>query len=219
MLTCGMYDYSGQWAFEVGVPAKSGVGGCVFMVIPNVCGIAVWSPRLDAIGNSARGVHVASELVKRVQLHNFEVFSGLSRKKVSLTMRKNEARQAEVGEFLYAAQQGDCASIAAQLHAGTQVGVSDYDGRTALHLAATEGHLAALQLLVDAADAAELSSRDRWGGTPPTTPSTTGTTSAPASSAPRALLRAKRSTGSNRALWSRTRCHGRRRSCFRGGRG
>lgn len=89
MLTCGMYDYSGQWAFEVGIPAKSGVGGCVFMVVPNVAGISVWSPRLDAVGNSTRGVHVAKELVKRVQFHNFEVFSGLSHTKMNATARHN----------------------------------------------------------------------------------------------------------------------------------
>ena len=84
MLTCGMYDYSGEWVYDVGVPAKSGVGGCVFMVIPNVCGISVWSPRLDENGNSVRGVHVAKELVKRLVMHAYEVSSGLSQTKIDM---------------------------------------------------------------------------------------------------------------------------------------
>ena len=58
MMSAGLYDYSGQWAYEIGVPAKSGVGGCMFMVIPNVCGISIWSPRLDPVGNSVRAVQV-----------------------------------------------------------------------------------------------------------------------------------------------------------------
>lgn len=111
MLTCGMYDYSGQWAFDVGIPAKSGVGGCIFMVIPNVCGIAVWSPRLDPVGNSVRGVQVAKELVEKLQFHNFEVFSGLSRKKIDASRAKYWAKLKEVGYMLYAASQGDVAML------------------------------------------------------------------------------------------------------------
>jgi glutaminase len=77
MLSCGMYDYAGEWAFRVGLPAKSGVGGGIVAVIPGVAGIGVYSPPLDAKGNSVRGVRVCEELSQQFGLHVFERgFSG-----------------------------------------------------------------------------------------------------------------------------------------------
>ena len=111
------------------MPAKSGVGGCVFLVIPNVCGISIWSPRLDGNGNSVRGVAAATELVKHLAIHNFEVFSGLSRKKIDLTMRKNAALCAEIGDVLFAASQGDAQALLSAIHAGTDVYKGDYVSR------------------------------------------------------------------------------------------
>jgi glutaminase len=56
MMTCGFYDQAGEFAFRVGLPGKSGVGGGIVAVIPGKLAIAVWSPELNSKGNSVLGM-------------------------------------------------------------------------------------------------------------------------------------------------------------------
>jgi glutaminase len=73
MVTCGMYDAAGDWVSAVGMPAKSGVGGGIVAVLPGQLGIGVYSPLLDAKGNSVRGVRVCRSMSEQLGLHFLNV--------------------------------------------------------------------------------------------------------------------------------------------------
>jgi glutaminase len=73
MSTCGMYDAAGDWATQVGIPAKSGVAGGLIGALPGQIGIATFSPRLDAHGNSVRGVSLFGRFSSDMGLHVMEV--------------------------------------------------------------------------------------------------------------------------------------------------
>lgn len=91
MSTCGMYDFSGAWIYNVGMPAKSGVGGGIMAVLPGQFGLGVFSPRLDEKGNSVRGIRACERVSQDFGLHMFNVAQGTS---ASVLRRSYDCAQA-----------------------------------------------------------------------------------------------------------------------------
>lgn len=161
MYSCGMYDFSGQFAFKIGLPAKSGVSGCLLLVIPNCCGICIWSPRLDEMGNSVRGVQFCERFIRETDYH-FHMFQNMV-KHVEAPILVDDDVDVMTQRLISAAAKGDLVTIK-KMDGKIPFSVADYDGRSALHLAAAEGHLEVVKYLLD--NGADRSAKDRWGATP-----------------------------------------------------
>jgi glutaminase len=111
MQTCGMYDFSGQWTYRVGLPAKSSLGGAILAVAPGKFGFAVYSPPLDETHQkSVRGLQACETLSKRLGLHMFRSGGG------ETLMRKPQRRRTT------ATRRGerDIDRILARIHAHTR---------------------------------------------------------------------------------------------------
>lgn len=163
MYSCGMYDFSGEFAFTIGMPAKSGVSGALLVVIPNVAGFAIWSPKLDKLGNSVKGIEFCRQLVKRFSFHNYDGIANQVGKK-DPTRSEKQSQSDSVFQLIHAASHGDLSELARLVAHGADINASDYDGRTPLHLAAAEGKELAVSYLL--AHGADPSAKDRWGATP-----------------------------------------------------
>jgi glutaminase len=166
MSSCGMYDFSGEFAFTIGLPAKSGVSGALMLVVPGLMGVCVWSPRLDEHGNSVRGIEFCRKLVAEYNVHVFDslVTGGGRTSKRDPRRKKNQTQTEAVISLTWAASQGDLNEVRALIATGVEPGTADYDGRTPLHLAAAEGQPDVVRYLLAAG--ASPQPVDRWGGTP-----------------------------------------------------
>uniref|UniRef100_UPI003590155B glutaminase kidney isoform, mitochondrial-like isoform X1 n=1 Tax=Myxine glutinosa TaxID=7769 RepID=UPI003590155B len=170
MHSCGMYDFSGQFAFHVGLPAKSGVAGGIMLVVPNVMGMMCWSPPLDQLGNSVRGIQFSQEMVSMFNFHNYDNLRHFVRKldprresgEVQVGMREPLAKT--IASLLFSAHSGDLSALRRFALSAMDMDQKDYDYRSALHVSAAEGHLKVVRFLLEICKVNPLS-KDRWGFT------------------------------------------------------
>ena len=130
MQASGMYDNAGTFTLEVGLPGKSGVGGTVLVVIPNLLGFATFSPRLDSFGNSVRGVRFCHQLVDRFSVHVYDNLSGgRSGCKRDPRASRQQSRHADLSELRWGLENGDREALRVRdLILRTMVDISLADG-------------------------------------------------------------------------------------------
>lgn len=154
MFMSGMYTESGRHAFKVGFPAKSGVSGCLMLVIPGEMGVAIYSPPLNKHGNSIRGVQVTTML--RQEFPHFHMF----RYHQTHTEEEQERQDGRIYRFITAASRGDMDTLRRLLPL-VNVNATDYDGRSALALAVSEEKAEVIEFLLN--HGAQKDIKDRWG--------------------------------------------------------
>jgi len=162
MYSCGMYDYSGEFAFTIGLPAKSGVAGGVFTIVPNVMGMCTFSPCLDKYGNSVRGVTFCKKLVEK---YNFHLFTNSDTSTKENPVRTKPRDGDCLKDVIELAALGDVSALKEINVKGDLFDSVNYDLRCALHVSAANGHLDVVRYLCEERGVC-LNQLDRWKRTP-----------------------------------------------------
>ncbi len=158
----GMYNASGTFFQQVGLPAKSGVGGGVLLIVPQLMGICIFSPRLDAQGNSVRGIEMSKRLTSKYLVHTFDgTMTDTDRLDPKLPIARWKANSC--GEAIWAASNGNIRTLESLVSQQRDLQTGDYDIRTPLHLASAEGQFEVVKFLLDHG---VKPIPDRWGGYP-----------------------------------------------------
>lgn len=164
MLMCGMYDYSGEFAFKIGLPAKSGVGGAIMLIIPNVMGIISWSPKLDEIGNSFRGIEFCKKFGNKFNFHIFDSVNNNVKIDPTLNLYNN-LNTTILLEIFNACKNGDLEHIKILFQRNEDFNITDYDNRTPLHISVCEKKIDIIKYLINIIKVKQ-NVKDRWNNTP-----------------------------------------------------
>ncbi|OAF68584.1 hypothetical protein A3Q56_03676 [Intoshia linei] len=163
MNSSGMDNYSGEFSFKIGLPAKSSSSGCMFVIVPNLLGICLYSPELDKNENSLRGLHFCQKLIETFNFHKFDSDEE-NLKKINPRDLNTTNPNRHLSQLLMGASHGDLSVIRKYLLQGYDMKIEDYDKRTALHIAAADGHLIAVKFLIEQCKI-DINVKDRWGNT------------------------------------------------------
>jgi glutaminase len=152
MKSCGMYDFSGEWSYWIGLPAKSGVSGVVFLIVPRVMGIAIFSPRLDERGNTVRGVEFAKQFLKNYSVHIYDCLKGVFDPfddKLDIWLNADEEESIFVSNLLWSISNKDNNEVErlleeVSLNEKSHIdAIKNYDGSTPAHVACAKNNIVA----------------------------------------------------------------------------